>query len=49
MPIQRDPATASRNYVEAEVDGQILQPIINSEVVFNEEKKRFVEIDEWTP
>lgn len=45
----KDPATVARNGVEAKVDGVILPPIINTKVIFDEEKRRYVEIDGKLP
>jgi hypothetical protein len=45
----QDPATVARDGVEAKVDGVILAPIINTKVIFDEEKKRYVKMDGNVP
>ncbi|KAH8808858.1 hypothetical protein F5884DRAFT_384116 [Xylogone sp. PMI_703] len=44
-----DPVTVARDGVEAKVDGVILPPIINTKVIFDQEKKRYVKLDGKLP
>ena len=46
---KNDPATVARDGVEAKVDGVILPPIINTKIIFDEEKKRYVKMDGKLP
>ncbi len=49
VALPRDLVTVARDGVEARVDGVILPPIINTEVIFDTDKKHYVKMEGKAP